>query len=146
MNPYSFVVSVHVIVAILGLGPLMTLAVLTRRPALASAAARPVPPEPALRAFLRLLRVAQVSLGLMFVTGAVLVAMVHGAFGHQWWMIISVALFLVLGGGTGLAQSYLKKALTGVGAAVHLEQAHRALAALCVVVVLIAWLMESKPF
>lgn len=146
MNLYSFVVSLHVIVAILGLGPLMTLTVLTRRPASATAASRPVPPEPALRAFMRLLRVAQVSLGLMFVTGAILIARVHGAFGHQNWMVVSVALFLVLGGGTGLAQLLLKKALTGAGAAVHLEQAHRALCALCFIVAVIAWLMESKPF
>lgn len=146
MNLYSTVVSIHVIVAILGLGPLMTLAVLTRRLTVATGVSAATPPEAALRAFLRLLRLAQVSLGLMAVTGATLIAIVHGAFGHQLWMVISVVLFLVLGGGTALAQSYLRKAITPEGAVVYLERAHRALAALCVLVVLIAWLMESKPF
>ncbi len=146
MNPYIFVVSLHVAVAILGLGPLTALALLTKRPPLPAGVPRPMPPEPALRAFLRLLRVSQVSLGLMLATGATLVAMVHGAFGRQNWMIASVALFVVLGAGTGVAQSYLKKALKPTGSIMHVERAHRSLLAMCVIVVVIAWLMQSKPF
>jgi hypothetical protein len=146
MNIYTFVVSLHVIVAILGLGPLMALALLTKRPPFPAGVARPMPPEPALRAFLRLLRISQVSLGLMFVTGATLIALVHGAFGRQWWMIVSVALFAVLGGGTGVAQSCFKKALKPAGSVVHVERAHLALVAMCAIVPVIAWLMQSKPF
>jgi len=104
-----------------------------------------MPPEPALRAFSRLLRLCQVSLGLMLITGALLIAIVHGAFGRQMWMMISVTLFVVLGGGTALVQRDFKKALA-VGAIVHVERAHRLLLAMCAIVVVIAWLMESKPF
>ena len=145
MNLYSFVTSIHVIVAILGVGPLMALAMMTRRPPLPAGVSRPVPPEPALRSFLRLLRLCQVSLGPMLITGAILVAIVHGAFGRQLWMMISVALFVVLGGGTALVQRDLKKALA-MGSIVHVERAHRLLLAMCAIVVVIAWLMESKPF
>jgi hypothetical protein len=146
MNLYTFVVSLHVVVAILGLGPLTALAILTKRPPLPAGVSRPMPPEPALRAFLRLLRISQVSLGLMFITGTTLIAIVHGAFGRQMWMIASVALFVVLGGGTGVAQSYLKKALTPAGSIVHVERAHLCLLVMSVIVVVIAWLMQSKPF
>jgi hypothetical protein len=146
MNAYTFLVSVHVIVALLGLGPLMALALLTRRPPLAAGAPRTLPPEMALRAFLRLLRVSQVSLGLMFGTGATLIALVHGAFGQQRWMMVSVALFVVLGGAAGLTQRRLKKALTPAGSPAHVEQAHRFLVGMCVLVAIIAWLMQAKPF
>lgn len=146
MSAYTLLVSVHVIVAMLGLGPLMALALMTRRPPLPATAPRPMPPEPALRAFLRLLRLSQVSLGLMFGTGAALIALVHGAFGRQLWMMVSVALFVMLGAGAGLTQRFFKKALTPSGSIVHLEQAHRFLVAMCVIVAAIAWLMESKPF
>lgn len=146
MNLYSFVTSIHVVVAILGVGPLMALALMTRRPPLPVGAPRPMPPEAALRAFLRLLRLCQVSLGMMLVSGATLVAIVHGAFGRQLWMIISVVLFVLLGGGTALVQRNLKKALATTGSIVEVDRAHRWLLAMCAVVVVIAGLMEAKPF
>jgi hypothetical protein len=146
MSLYSFIVSIHVVVAILGIGPLMALALLTRRPPLQPGISRPMPPEPALKAFLRLLRLSQISLGLMLGTGATLVAMVHGVFGRQAWMMVSVVLFLLVGAGTGLAQVYFKTLLTPAGAIVHVERAHRILLSQCALVATIAWLMEAKPF
>jgi len=77
---------------------------------------------------------------------AVLIGIVHGAFGRQRWMMVSVALFLVLGAGTALVQRDLKKALAATGTTVHVERAHRLLLAMCAIIVIIAWLMESKPF
>jgi hypothetical protein len=145
MSVYSLVAALHVVVAILGVGPLAALTLMTRRPPLTPGGARPLPPEAALRAFLRLLRLSQVSLGVMLATGAALIALVHGAYGHQRWMMLSVALFLLLGAGTGLVQRQLKRALA-VADVLPVEQAHRMLVALCVLVVLIAWLMEAKPF
>jgi len=146
MNLYTFVVSFHVIVAILGLGPLFALALLTRRPPIPAGAPRPAPPEPALRAFLRLLRLSQVSLALMLTTGVILVVMVHGAFGRQLWMMASGILFLSLGAATGFAQSSFKKALTPDGSIVHVERAHKFLVATCLMLLLLVWLMEAKPF
>jgi|GEM_PF-1509362 len=146
MNSYIFVVSLHVAIAILGLGPLTALAILTRQPFVPAGVPRPMLPEPALRGFLRLLRVSQVSLGLMFITGAILLAMVHGAYGRQRWMLASVVLFLVLGGGLGLVQANLKKALKPEGSIAHVARAHFALLATLVLVVVIAWLMKAKPF
>jgi len=146
MSLYSFVVSLHVIVAVLGVGTLPALALLTRRPPLPAGAPRPLPPEPALRVFGRLLRLAQVSLALMLVTGATLVALVHGAFGRQRWMIASVIFFVLVGAATGIAQAQLRKALAPAGSVAHVERAHRLIVAACAGVALIAWLMESKPF
>lgn len=145
MNLYTFVSSIHVVVAILGVGPLMALAVMTRRPPLPVGVSRPMPPEPALRAFARLMRLCQMSLGLMLMTGAIMIAIVHGAFGRQMWMMVSVALFVVLGGGTALVQRHFKKALV-MGSINHVERAHRLLLAMCALVVVIALLMEAKPF
>jgi hypothetical protein len=146
MSSYTLIVSLHVIVAILGLGPLMALALLTRRPPLSTGTLRPLPPEPALRAFLRVLRTSQACLALMLATGAILVAMTHGAFGRQLWMIVSVVLFVALGAGTGLAQSCLKQALKPGAAIVHVERAHKLLVLMCAIVGAVAWLMQTKPF
>jgi len=146
MNLYTLVLSLHVTVAILGLGPLMAVAILTRRPPVTTSGPRIMPPAPALRGFLRLLRISQVSLGLMFITGAAMIAIVHGAFGHRLWMIVSVVLFLGLGGIAGLTQRCFKKALMPSGTTDDIESAHRSLLTMCVIVAAIAWLMEAKPF
>jgi hypothetical protein len=146
MSLYTSVVSLHVIVAILGLGPLMALVMATRGPSLPAGASRPMPPEAALRVFLKLLRLSQAGLGLMLVTGGTLVAMVHGAFAGQKWLVVSVVLFVILGGVMGVAQSYFKKALKPTGAPVHVERAHLSLIATCVIVGVITWLMQTKPF
>lgn len=145
MNVYTFVTSLHVIVAILGIGPLMALAVMTKRPAAPAGEVGLMPPAPALRVFARLNRVCQVSLGLMLATGATMLAIVHGAFGRQLWMMISVVLFVLLGGGTALVARELKKALV-TGTVAHVDRAHRLLLLMCAIVVAIAWLMEAKPF
>lgn len=146
MALYPFLVSLHVIVAVLGLGPLLALALLTKRPPLPAGTPRPMPPEAALRAFARALRLSQAGLGLMLLTGIVLVAMTHGVFGRQAWMITSVILFLLLGAATGIAQSNLKKALNPPGEITHVERAHQFLLGSCGLVTVIVWLMQTKPF
>jgi hypothetical protein len=146
MSLYPFLVSVHVIVAVLGLGPLVALALLTKRPPIPAGATRPVPPEAALRAFARVLRVSQASLGLMLITGITLVALTHGVFGRQLWMITSIILFFAVGSATGMAQGNLKKALGSPTPIAHVERAHRFLLGACGLVAVIAWLMQTKPF
>lgn len=146
MNLYTLIVSLHVIVAILGLGPLLALAVLTGRPPASADTPRPIPPPPALRALLRLLRVSQVGLALMLATGIAMMVFVHGAFGRQIWMIASMVLFISLGAGSGISQRYLKRALTPAGSLLDIERAHRLFITMCAVVAVIAWLMKSKPF
>ena len=146
MNPYTLVVSVHVVAAVLGIGPLLALALLTRRPPLPAGVQRPMPPNPALNAFLKVLRISQASLGAMLGTGATLIAMSRGAYVHQSWMMISGVLFLALGAGTGFVQVQFKKALAPAGVILHIERAHRSLIAMCVIAAAIAFLMQSKPF
>ncbi|HEY9155722.1 MAG TPA: hypothetical protein VIM69_11365, partial [Opitutaceae bacterium] len=92
-----------------------------------------------------LIRVAQLSLGLMLITGIVLVAFTHGVFGRQAWMITSVVLFFAVGSATGLAQSSLRKALASPNIAL-VERAHRFLLGACGLIAIIVWLMQTKPF
>jgi hypothetical protein len=146
MNPYVLIVSLHLVIAILGLGPLMALALFTKRPSPSRGEIPAMPSVMALRAWMRLVRISQVGLVLMFGTGAILIGLVHGAFGRQLWMITSVALFVLLGGGAGLVQSCFKKALQPTGSMVHIGRAHRILVTMCAMVVVIAWLMKAKPF
>lgn len=146
MSLYPFIVSLHVMVAVLGVGPLATIALLTKRPPLPEGAPRPVPPEAALRVFGRILGVVQGSLGLMLITGITLIAMTHGVMGRQRWMITAIVLFLVLGWATGMARSRLKQALASSKPLELVDRAHRFLLGACGLVVVIVWLMEAKPF
>jgi hypothetical protein len=81
----------------------------------------------------------------MLLTGATMIAFVHGAFGRQGWMMLSVTLFVGLGAATALAQRSLKNALT-TGSFDAFQRAHRWLLGSCGILVVIGWLMEAKPF
>lgn len=94
---------------------------------------------------MRLVRLSQLSLGFMLLTGAIMIAFVHGAFGRQAWMLLSVALFVLLGVGTALAQRSLRKALM-TGLFSEFQRAHRWLLGTCAIILVIGWLMEAKPF
>ena len=134
MSIYSFVLSVHVITAVLGLGPLAAATLLT-------GAGAPLPLAP-LR---RIMRVVIGSLAVMFITGCVMAGLVRGAYEHAWWLRISVLLFLLLGFLHGRVRRVLRgaEATPEPGATRH---AHRILLAMCVVTGVITWLMEAKPW
>ena len=88
MNFYSTLVGLHVVTAIFGLGPLASLAAATTRSSSAS-----IPPE----RVARLMGVVRWGLLGMFLTGAGIIALTHGAFGETIWMRASFGLFVLLG-------------------------------------------------
>jgi hypothetical protein len=138
MNLYSTIVSLHVITAILGLGPLALLAaVVTRAPAGGLPLDRG----------LNMMRWIGWSLAGMFATGAAIIALTHGALGETRWMRVSFALFVVLGALHGLARRRLKRALEAENrAAAEIARLGPLLWTMCALVAAITYLMEAKPW
>jgi hypothetical protein len=134
MNTYSIVLSLHVITAILGLGPLAAVTVLT-----APGLSLPLLP------LQRIMRLVIWSLLVMLVTGGVLAGLVRGAFEHAWWLRISVILFFFL----GFLHGRVRRTLRAVGSTPDSElmrRINRILWVMCLCVAAIAYLMQAKPW
>ena len=136
MNLYPLLVGLHVITAILGLGPLLALAVLTTGPA--------APPWPPARLG-SLLRLAGWSLLVMLASGAGLIALTHGVLGETGWVRVSFALFLVLGFLHGQARRRFRQWTQAKEAPVAPALAP-ILWGMCALVAVITYLMEAKPW
>jgi hypothetical protein len=136
MNLYSTLVSLHVLAAILGLGPLTALA-------LAASAASP---GWSLAWFERLLRVVGWSLGLLLVTGMLLVAQTHGALGRTGWLRAAFGLFLVLGALQGVVRRRVRRSRVAAPDGALPTGVAPLLWAMCGLVAAITWLMEAKPW
>lgn len=136
MSLYSTVVFLHVLTAILGLGPLTVLALAASGP---SRTAFP------LERFARVLRLVGWSLAGMFVTGAGIIAFTHGALGETGWMRASFALFVFLGFLHGMARRQIRIARKAGSATAPGPALGRLLWSMCIVVGAITYLMEAKP-
>lgn len=137
MNTYSAVVWLHVVTAILGLGPLTTLAVVTTWPS-----SPPFPPE----RIAQFLRIMGWSLLGVLVSGCVIIALTRGALGHTQWMRVSFGLFLLLGFLQGRARRVLRRVPRTAPAVPLPKSLSRILWAMCAVVAAITYLMEAKPW
>ena len=138
MNLYSVVESLHVIVAVGGLGQLSVAALLSQKPEWAS-----VP------LLLRLIRGASGSLVVMLLTGLWLLWLENGTYAHTGWFSASMLLFLAMGALTGIARGTLKKINAGGGtlAASPLLGKFRTLTMVAnLLLLVIVFLMEGKPF
>lgn len=135
MNLYSTSVFLHVLAAILGLGPLTTLAVVS------SSSTPSMPVE----RFAQLLRVVGWSLAALLVTGMLIIAQTHGALGETGWVRMSVGLFLVLGALHGLVRRRLKRAPDTPSVALP-RGLSPLLWTMCLLVAAITYLMEAKPW
>lgn len=136
MNLYSTSVFLHVLAAILGLGPLTALAVVSSSPT-------PVMP---VERFAQLLRVVGWSLLALLVTGVLIIAQTRGALGQTGWVRVSVGLFFVLGALHGLVRRRLKSS-RGAAPSVALPRGLSPLLwTMCAVVAAITYLMEAKPW
>ena len=134
MNFYSLVVFLHVLTAILGLGPLTVLAIVSTGPATASFS---------LDRVTQFMRLVGWSLAGMFVTGAMAIAFTRGALGQTGWMRVSFGLFLLLGILHGLARRRIKKTRE---AHLPVQGLSPLLWSMCAVVAAITYLMEAKPW
>lgn len=138
MNLYTTLVSIHVIAAIFGLGPLLLLAAATSRA-----------PSPAAMSIDRLadaLRLVRFSLAGIFLSGAGIIALTHGALGETWWIRISFGLFVLLGLLHGLTSRQVKLARRDSTPAVIPKTLSPLLWSMCGLVVAITYLMEAKPW
>src|SRR5882757_3241468 len=136
MNLYSTLVFLHVITAILGLGPLTLLATL---PSGSGSNASP------LENAAWVLRLVGRSLIGIFITGAAIIAMTHGALGQTGWMKAAFALFLFLGFLHAMARRQLRKARES--SSNILPTPLRPIAwSMCAVTAAITYLMEAKPW
>jgi hypothetical protein len=136
MNLYSLLVFLHVLTAILGLGPLTVLAIASSAPA----------PAMPLAPFARLLRLVGWSLGAMLATGILIIAQTHGALGKTGWVRVSVGLFLVLGALQGLVRRRLKRSPDPTPSATLPRGLSPLLWTMCAIVGAITYLMEAKPW
>jgi hypothetical protein len=144
---YGLLLSSHIIVAVLGLGPIAALALLTKRPPLPKGVPRPMPPEAALRAFSKVLRLSQISLVLMILTGGTLMGLSHGVFSHAAWLVASALLtFFGLGTFSGVAHRNLRRAASAAGTIEQVQSAHVCLLWMCLIMAVVVWLMQAKPF
>ena len=124
MTPYGVLLSVHVVVAILGLGQLAALGVLAGNTERS-------------RALGSLVRNSRIALVLMFTTGAALDFTAGGAWHELWWFRGSALLMLVL----GVLSWRVHRALQSG----QWPSVRRAAFAMCGTVGLITALMELKP-
>ena len=136
MNLYSSLVSLHVLAAILGLGPLTALALASALPS----------PGWSLAWFERLLRVVGWGLGLMLVTGILLVAQTHGALGRTGWMKLAVGLFFALGALQGVVRRRVRRSRVAAPEGPLPAGMAPLLWTMCGLVAVITYLMEAKPW
>ena len=136
MNLYSTSVFLHVLAAILGLGPLTTLAVVSSSPTPS------MPPD----RFAQILRVVGWSLLAMLVTGVILIAQTRGALGQTAWVRVSFGLFIVLGTLYGMVRRRLKGRRSTPSSVTLPRGLSPLLWAMCALVAAITYLMEAKPW
>jgi len=143
MNWYQTGLAVHALVAVLGIGPVLAIALLAGE---ARAGSDRLPAT--LASMARLARITSISLGLMLLSGIGLMIPTRGAYGAAWWFRIAFVLFLVL----GFFNGQLQRAVRVAGGAAS-DASARAVARLstlawtmCGIVAVIVILMAAKPF
>lgn len=138
MNLYSVVESIHVIVAVGGLGQLGVAALVGRNPEWGSV--------PFLQ---RMLKGVSGSLVVMLLTGIWLLGLDNWTYAHAGWFSVSMLLFIAMGALTGIASATLKKISSSGNtlAASPLLGKFRTLTTWATILLLaIVFLMEGKPF
>jgi hypothetical protein len=133
MTTYSIVLSIHVITAILGLGQLAAVTVLTT----SGSSLQLLPLQ-------RIMRLVIWSIAVMLVTGCILAGLVRGAFEQAWWLRLSLILFFLL----GFLHSRVRRALRTAGPVLDpdlMRRVNRLLWAMCLCVAAITYLMQAKP-
>ena len=134
---HSLLLFIHVATAVGGLGQLGALGQLTRDPSTVNPASLKL-----------LLRAANGSLGIMFLSGIGLLWMVNWSFAEMWWFRLSMVLFLLLGGLLGMGQRALRTALAEPepNASPALKSLHRLAIGMSLTLAALVFLMEVKPF
>jgi hypothetical protein len=142
MNVYLVALVTHVLVAILGLGSVVSVALMAATVRRSGRGAV----EAAL--WIRpLLRLSAFSLAGMLLTGVVMIAVAGGGFHGAWWLRGSVLLLLVTGALHARARRALKvEPATDRDARIALQRVERIAYAMSLLIATITVLMELKPF
>ncbi len=125
MTLYPWIVTLHVLAAVLGLGQITVIAFAAKNPTW----------TPLLS---RLGIGVSVSLVIMLLTGGALIGLTHGVWAQQNWLRASLVFFFVLGGLNGLVARSLK--------AQALKRASYAAWVMVSLVGVLVVLMQAKPF
>jgi hypothetical protein len=140
MTLFSATLCIHVVAAILGLGPVAGLALLV------GTGSSTTDLTPRLRALMvRLTRWTSLALGLVLVSGIVLESASGGSFHDTWWFRISFLLLLGIGALNGLTRRRLRK-LGSEPDASGLRAVSRMAWAMCAIVAVVAVLMTARPW
>jgi hypothetical protein len=141
MNLYLVALATHVVVAILGLGSVVSVAIIAavvRRSGHVTEASTWIRP---------LLRVSAFSLAGMLITGVVIIAAAGGGYHRAWWLRLSVLLLVVTGALHGLARRALKREPANEQEArLVLQRVERIAYGMSTLIATITVLMELKPF
>ncbi len=145
MNLYQIALATHALVAVLGIGQVLTILVLAGD---ARVGSDQLPTTLALMR--RHARIVGISVGLMFFSGIAAMIPTRGASAESWWFRVAFILFILLGATNGILQRSLRVASAPAsdanarGAAVARL---RPLAwTMCGLVTVIVTLMAAKPF
>jgi len=143
MNYYLVALALHALVAVLGIGQVVALLVLA-----SDAQTGNDRLSWTLSVMSRLARVVGISLGLMLLTGIVVMIPTGGAYGRAWWFRIAFLLFILLGAFNGMLQGALRKASgpasdAKTAAVARLPMLTRVMVGIAAIIVI---LMASKPF
>ena len=124
MNPYPWVVVLHVLSVLAFAGPVLALALVSE--GVSGPAAQ------------RLVRISSIGLLGVLVTGVAALALTGGELAQLWWLRLSVLLFLVIGALTGQLRRALRRAESR-------GSVRRLAWAITVALCLVVYLMEAKP-
>jgi uncharacterized membrane protein len=145
MNFYQIALATHALVAVLGIGQVLTILVL------AGDARAGSDQLPATLALMRTqARIVGISLGLMLLSGIAVMIPTRGAYAAAWWFRIAFLLFILLGATNGVLQGTLRTASAPAsdpnkrGAA--LARLRTLAWTMCGIVIVIVTLMTAKPF
>jgi hypothetical protein len=136
MTWHSLLVSVHVVLAILGLGPIL---------AIGLAAALPLEPAAVIQLARPVLRLLGVSLVLMLLTGLALAWQDGWAPAREGWFHASLLVYLGLGAMHGVAMRATRGPATEADGSVRVTRLRRTSWAMCTAVGLLALLMALRP-
>jgi uncharacterized membrane protein len=145
MNFYQIALATHALVAVLGIGQVLTILVL------AIDARAGNDHLPATLALMRLLaRIVGISLGLMLLSGIGVMIPTRGAYAQTVWFPIAFILFILLGAANGVLQGSLRRASAPASDAntrgAALARLRTLAWTMCGIVVVIVTLMAAKPF
>lgn len=141
MTAYTWVLALHVMTAVLGIGQLGAMGLMA-----SSASTGGTEPASAVSLLRRLARVQGVSLGLMFVSGMALVYWRRGLFPETWWFRGSMLLFIVLGALMGRLRRSIRAREGQPHQAADLARISRLVWSMGGVVALLVLAMVTKPF